>query len=129
MSRTTKKTRPETAATVQDAQIHNEHLNNTTKTCAAQAPDLVNFMQTSIWEYGTALDVVESNLEQVNDLFVILSDILESGECSAYAQRFNAVAIMAISFVNELRKQVNKAAQGIYAHDKLRRALTGGDQP
>lgn len=128
MNRTTKKTRPETAATVQSASDQ-VHLDFTLTRAERQAPDLMKFMQTSIWEYGIALDVVEGDLERVNDTLVILSDILESGECSAYAQRFNAVAIMAISFVNELRKQVNKAAQGIYAHDKLRCALTGGDQP
>lgn len=128
MNRTTKKTRPETAATVQSASDQ-VHLDFTSTGAERQAPDLMKFMQTSIWEYGTALDVVEGDLERVNDILVILSDILGSEECSAYAQQFDAVAIMAISFVNELREQVNKAAQGIYAHDKLRRALTGGDQP
>lgn len=64
------------------------------------------------------LESVDSGISGLRDIFAILDDLLDSGECSSYARQYCAVASAAIVSAEAIRTKLQQVIAQLTAEAK-----------
>lgn len=64
------------------------------------------------------LESVDSGISDLRDIFAILDDLLDSGECSGYAKQYCAVASAAMTSAEAIRAKLQQVIAQLTAEAK-----------